>query len=173
MSDVGYTKPTNAILVYGEPEVQFLKIETVANCYPGRLVKKDTADYQVEVCGAAGVAVGWLGYEQTEKSARPATVDTIYTVNKTAAVLHGGKFGIVGRLASGENATKGNYLVAAANGELAVADAITIAASGAANITDGQGVAGTIPAGGMPVAKALESVDASGGAADIMVESLI
>ena len=173
MADVGYTKPTNAIVVYGEPEVEFLKVETVANCYPGRLVKKDTSDYQVEVCGAAGIAVGWLGYEQTEPSARPDTVDTIYVVNKTVAVLHGGKFGIVALLKQGENVVKGQLLVAAENGEVAAADAITIAASGSDNITDGQGVVGTIPAGGLPVARALESVDASSAAADIMVESLI
>lgn len=152
MADVGYgPKPTNQILVAGYPLVQILKVETVANMYPGRLVKKDTNDDDIEVCGAAGVALGWLGYERTIKKHRPATVDTIYTVNAQAAVLHGGGFVIVGRLASGQNVAKGARLMAAANGEL----------SG--------GTVGTHEI----VAIAEESVDASAAAADIMVRSLI
>jgi hypothetical protein len=174
MVDSGYTKPTNQIVVANAPDnFEILKIKTVANCYPGRLVVKDTDDDKVAVCGAAGSPIGWLGYEQTPKVHRPATVDTIYLVDAKAAVLKKPGMVIVGRLANGQNVAKGADLCAAANGELTAATAITIVASGAANITDGQAVTGTYGAGGPVVAKAVESVNAGGGAADIMVESLI
>lgn len=150
MADAGYgSKPTNEILVAGTPLVQILKIETVDNCYPGRLVKKDTTDGQIEVCGADGSAIGWLGYEQTIKKHRPADVDTIYLVNAHVAVLHGGHFVVVARLASGQNVAKGAKLEAAADGEV------------------------TALSSGTMIAIAEESVNATAAAADIMVRSLI
>lgn len=152
MADVGYgPKPSNSILVAGYPLIQILKVETATNMYPGRLVKKGTNDDDIVVNTAAGAAIGWLGYEQTIKKYRPDDVDTIYAVNDQAAVLHGGGFVIVGRLASGQSVSKGDRLMAAANGEL----------SG--------GTVGTDEI----VAIAEETVDASAAAKDIMVRSLI
>jgi len=147
MPDVGYgPKPTNQILVAGHPLVQILKIQTVTNCYPGRLVKKGTNDDRVVVGAAGDGFIGWLGYEQTIKKHRPATVDTIYVQDAQAAVLHGGGFVIV---ASGTKAlTKGQLLAAAADGKV----------SG--------GIAGTDHI----VAIAEETIAAAG---DIMVRSLI
>ncbi len=135
----------------GQPLVQILKVSTATNMYPGRLVKKGSTDGDIVVNTAAGAAIGWLGYLHTAKKYRPATVDTAYSANDHAAVLHGGGFVIVGRLASGQNVAKGARLMAAANGEL----------SG--------GTVGTHEI----VAIAEESVDASASAKDIMVRSLI
>lgn len=152
MADVGYgPKPTNKIIVAGQPLTQILKVETAANVYPGRLVKKGTNDDDIVVNTALGAAVGWAGYENTIKKHRPATVDTIYLINAQIAVEHGGHFVIVGSLASGQSVTKGALLCAAASGEL----------SG--------GTAGTHHI----VAIAEETKDASAGAEDIMVRSLL
>jgi len=153
MVDVGYgPKPTNKIIVAGQPLLQILKVETATNVYPGRLVKKGTNDDDIVVNTALGAAIGWADYENTIKKHRPATVDTIYLINAQIAVPHGGKFIIVGSLASGQNVSKGDRLCAAADGEL----------SG--------GTVGTHEI----VAIAEESVDQSGGdSGDIMVRSLI
>jgi hypothetical protein len=166
-------KPANKIVVLGEPLVEELEIKTVATMYPGRLVERDTNDSSVKAGTAAGPVMGWLGYEQAHKNYRPADKTTIYKVNDEAPVLFGGHFVIIGSLQSGQNVTKGAKLVAAAAGELLAAAAITIVASGAAHITDGQGVTGSYGVQGPVVAIARESVDASSSALPIMVESLI
>lgn len=175
MADVGYQKPTNAILVAGDPLIQTLKIETVTNCYPGRLVKKGTNDDDVVVGTAGADVIGWLGYEQTHKKHRPATVDTIYLVNAQVAVLNGGKFVLVARLANGENVAKGARLVAAADGELSEASALAVPSGTTAVLsTSAQpNISGAKGSEGIVVAIAEESKDASGGAEDIVVRSLI
>jgi len=175
MAYVGLKKPTNKIVVGGEPLVQELKVETATNMYPGRLVTKGTNDDDVVVCGATDKPIGWLGFEHTQPAYRPADVDTIYAQNDQAAVLNGGHFFIVGRLASGENVSKGDWLVPAANGELKAASALTVD-SGATTVTS-SAANGAIISGevgdNIVVAIAEESVDATAGAADIMVRSLI
>lgn len=143
--------PTGVIVDQGVPLVDQRKVKTVANCYPGRLVIKDTTDNQIKVCGAAGDAVGWLGYEQASMNYKPDTVDTIYVVGDFAPVLHGCNFDIVGRLASGQSVAAGAKLKPAANGEL------TAATVGTDHV----------------VAIARETVDATAAAADIIVGSLI
>lgn len=148
MADVGYgPKPTNKIIVAGQPLTQILKVETVANVYPGRLVKKGTNDDDIVVGTASVENVGWAGYENTIKKHRPATVDTIYLINAQIAVEHGGGFIIVGSWAGG-TCKKGDLLKGIAAGQL----------SG--------GTAGTDHI----VAIAEESMT---GAGDIMVRSLI
>jgi hypothetical protein len=152
MADVGYGPiPSNQILVAGNPLTQILKVETAADVYPGRLVKKGTNDDDVVVNTAAGAAVGWAGYEQTIKKHRPATVDTIYLVNAQIAVLHGGHFVIVATLQTGQTITKGALLAAGATG--------TVQA----------GTAGTHHI----VAIAEESVTTTTSTSDIMVRSLL
>jgi hypothetical protein len=143
--------PTGRIIDQGTPLVDHYKIKTVANMYPGRLVTMDTTDNQIKVCTAATKPLGVLGYQDTNENFRPDTVDTIYEVNDFAAVLFGGGFTYVGRLASGQNVAAGEYLTAAADGEL------TAATVGTDDV----------------VAVARESVDASGAAADILVASRI
>jgi hypothetical protein len=146
----GFRKPNNKIVVAGEPLVQELKVETATNMYPGRLVKKGTNDDDIVVAGATDTPIGWLGYEHAHPDYRPNTPDTAYSANDRAPVLNGDII-IVGRLASGQNVAKGALLTVAANGEL------TAATIGTHQV----------------YAIAMESVDASGGAADIMVKSLI
>ena len=151
MADAGYGPvPTNKIVVAGEPLTQFLKVKTAGNCYPGRLVMKDTTDGQIKASDATQY-VGWLGYERTIKKYRPATVDTIYSANDHVAVLNGGQFVIVGSLAIGAVIVKGQLLKGVAGGQL----------SGGAAGTD------------HIVAIAEESVDADAAVKDIMVRSLI
>lgn len=175
MVQIGFTKPNNDVIQGDSPFVEFLMIKTVANCYPGRLVTRDTDDSHIKVNPVAATAspVGWLGYALAFSSHKPTNRDTIYAVNASAPVHKGKGFRVRASLASGENVVKGAPLVAAANGEVAAAAAITITASGAANITTGQGVNGSYGAAGPIVAIADESVDASGGAAAIWVLSEI
>lgn len=159
MADVGYQKPTNAIVVDGgNMHVQTMKVELVANMYPGRLVKKGTGDDDAVINAGEGTAIGWLGYEQTIKKYRPATVDTIYlgadsspSVATQAAILHGPGMVIVGSLPASQTIVKGDMLVADAAGQL---------------------IKWTV--GHTPVAIAEESVTTSSVASgDIMVRSLI
>lgn len=153
MADVGYgPKPTNKIIVAGQPLHQILKVETATDVYPGRLVKKGTNDDDIVVNTAAGAAVGWAGYEDTIKKHRPATVDTIYLQNAQISVEHGGGFIIVASLQAGTGAiAKGALMRAMAAGEL----------SG--------GTAGTHHI----VAIAEESKSNSASSQDIMVRSLL
>jgi hypothetical protein len=175
--DAGYKKPSNRILVAGEPLVQHLKIENATNMYPGRLVMQGTLDDEVLVADAFAVnsmAVGFLGYEQTQKGDRPADVDTLYTINKQAAVLNGGGFVIVAALqASQGTLKKGDALVMGTAGCLAKAAVSTVVASGAAHVTDAQVNTGTFGSAGPVVAYAEETIADIAEIADIMVRSII
>lgn len=150
--ETAMVKPSNKIVLDSTGiHIQTKKVETATNVYPGRLVKRGTNDDDIVVNTAAGAAIGWAGYEQTSKKYRPSTVDTIYSANDQIAVINGPGIILVGSLASGQNVTKGARLMAAAAGELS---------------------GGTVGTNEI-VAIAEESVDASGGAADILVRSLI
>lgn len=151
MVDTGFKEATNKIVVSGTPIVVEKEVEIATNMYPGRLVKRGTTDNEVVVNDTDDNAYGWLGYEQTGVNYRPANKDTIYSAADRVGVIVGGDIVILGRLASGQNVTMGAKLTAAANGELTVA---TIGTH-------------------MVLATAMESVDASGGAADILVRSLL
>lgn len=175
MADTGFTKPTNSILVQGNPIVRTKKIITVAECYPGRLVERDTTDGGIKVGTAAGPVIGWLGYEQASKDARPATVDTIFEVLKEVPVLSGPGMIIVARLAQSQTIVAGNRLVAAANGMLALATA-EVTTAGTVPVTadaDDATITGAYGSQGIVVAIAEESVTTTGAEADIMVRSLI
>jgi hypothetical protein len=117
--DAGHTKPTNQIVVDGQNKhVQFMKVETNTNMYAGRLVKKGTASDDAIVNTAEGVAVGWLGYEDTHKKYRPATVDTIYAADVQAAILNGNGIIVVGSIGFSQTLIKGDMLVGDADGQL-------------------------------------------------------
>ena len=172
---VGFRKPNNAIVVAGNPIVQELEVRTATNCVPGRLVERDTTDSQVKVGTATGNVIGWLGYEQASKQYRPASISTAYAANAQAPVLSGGGFVMLGRLASGQNVSKGVRLVAAANGEVTAASALAVP-SGATTVTSNAAqpnISGAYGSQGVVVAIAEESVDASAEAKDIMVRSQI
>lgn len=150
-SETAMVQPTNKIVLDSKNlHVQTKKVETVANVYPGRLVKRGTNDDDVVVNTAAGSPIGFAGYLNTAKKYRPATIDTIYVVNDQIGVINGPGIILLARLAIGANVTKGALLTDAALGDL----------SG--------GTAGTHHI----YAIAEESVDASAAAADILVRSL-
>ena len=112
-------KPVNAIVLDSQNmHIQTMNIKTATNMYAGRLVKRGTGDHDIVVNTAAGAAVGWLGYEQTTKKHRPATVDTIYLITAQAAMLWGPGMIILGTLDAGCTTTKGTRLKAGANGTL-------------------------------------------------------
>jgi hypothetical protein len=173
--DAGITKPSNSIVIAGEPYVQYRKVETASEMYPGRLVIKGTNQDDIVVCGAGGIATGWLGYEQTTKKHRPATVDTIYLQNAQAAVLSGPSFQLVAGLAQSQTIVKGDRLVAAANGFLSKASAAAVGSGTVAVLGTGAQptMTGPIPTEGIVVAVAEENVTTTGAEADIMVRSLI
>lgn len=176
MSNLGLRKPTNKILAAGKPLVMELNVETATNMYPGRLVIKGTNDNDIVVCGAAGISVGWLGYEQiTNAGYMPTDVNTIYAQYAQAPVLYGGGFVVVASLADNNVIVKGDRLVAAANGEVAKA-AAAVTKAGSTPVTgsaDDAPISGTVPEGGIVVGIAMETVTTSGASADLMVLSLI
>ena len=170
---VGFTEPSNAIVVAGNPLIEELKVETAANCQPGHLVKKGTNDDDIVVCGAGEMPVGVLGYEQARPDFKPATRSTDYAAGDWAPVLH--RPGVVLlRLADGHTVNKGDPLVSAANGEVALASAMTVTiASGSSTVLSDkaqpdEAVAGGYGAEGPIVAFAAESVTTSGAADWIM-----
>ena len=150
MVDTGFIEATDKIVLAGTPITVEKTIETVANMYPGRLVKMDTGAYQVEVNDTDDNVYGWLGYEQTSVMNRSATIDTIYEVDKEANIIIGGDIVIRAHLATGQNVTAiGTKLTATTAGELTAA---TIG-------TD------------MVLAVAMELVNATSAAANIIVKS--
>ncbi len=167
-------KPTNKIVVAGEPLVQIMEVETAGtNMLPGRLVVKGTGDHDAAAAGAPAIkawvkVIGWLGYEHTIKKHRPATVDTVYATAAQAAVLSGGGFVIVASLPAGQTIVKGDKLIPAANGQLVILPNFDLNATfNNAEVELELAEAKSI------VAIAEESVTSGGASADIMVRSLI
>ncbi len=166
----GRARPSNAILVSGNPVVEELEVKTAANMYPGRFVIKDTNDWDIKVAGAGAKNVlGILDVEPGELKA------TIYDAGDQARVLRGAGVCVVAHLASGQNVAKGAALICAANGELTAASDIAVAVpAGATAVTSKSAQpdlaeSGSIPPSGIIVGYAAESVDASAEAKDIMV----
>ena len=111
MVDTGYPTNTGNIVQRGEPPVVLeKKVETAANMYPGRLVKRGTTDFDAVVGDAIAPPTGWLGYEHTSGSYRKDAKSTIQTINDYVAVLSGSGFAVSAKLAAGFNATKGDKL---------------------------------------------------------------
>jgi hypothetical protein len=176
MANLGLRKPTNKIVAAGSPLVQELNVETATNMYPGRLVIKGTNDNDIAVCGAAGISVGWLGYEQCGNAAfMPTDVNTIYAADAQAPVLYGGGFVIVATLTTSQTVVKGDRLVAGADGTVQKA-AAAVTKAGSTPVTgsaDDAPISGTVPEGGIVIGIAMESVTTTTAEADIMVLSLI
>ncbi len=175
MSNLGLRKPANKILVAGNPMVMQQNVETATNMYPGRLVIKGTNDDDITVCGVAGIATGWLGYEQ-QGIGMPDDVNSIYAAGAKAPVLYGGNFVIVASLATSQTIVKGDRLVAAASGMVQKAAAL-VASTGSATASAVDAttptIAGSIGAGGIVVGIAMETITTTDTAADIMVRSLL
>lgn len=170
------------VVTAGSPIIEEFDAEGVL-VKPGRLAKKGTAATQVVgLAAATDVPAGWVGWdgEGAHPAVSPATRDTAYTAGKKVPVWYG--FGCigVGKLASGQNVAKDALLIGAADGELAAAATMTgaTAAHSANALTIGERthtttLSGSIPAGGLIVAQAKEACDASAGAKDIIIKSLI
>jgi len=118
MVDTGFIEATDKIVLAGSPITVEKEIETVATMYPGRLVIRDTGDNQVEVAATDDLVYGWLAYEHTPVMYRPATKDTIYSVNDRAAVIVGGDIIIRGKLTTSQTIVMGDKLTVAAAGTL-------------------------------------------------------
>jgi len=177
MVDTGFIEATDKIVLAGTPFVVEKEVETVANMYPGRLVKRDTGDNQVEVNTAKNAApYGWLGYEHSPIEYRPATKDTIYKVNDRAAVVFG-PIVLRAKLAVSQTIIMGDKLVGAADGALSKATQINVEASTSATVTssaaNGEIIDGSMGEEGPIVAEALESVTTTSAIANIIVRSLI
>ena len=178
VAEIGLPTPTGKIVVAGEPPIVLERtIETVTNCYPGRLVKKGTTDRDV-VVNDAGLPVGWLGYEQAGTAIRPATPATIYVVGDEAPVVKGGGFIILAKLATSQTIVAGDRLVPAADGMLQKATALSVTVATGAVAVLSTGAQPVIAAAGdvgvLPVdAIAEESVTTTSAAKDIKVRSVI
>lgn len=150
-SETAMVQPTNKIVLDSKNlHVQTKKVETETNVYPGRLVKRGTNDDDVVVNTAAGSPMGFVGYLNTAKKYRPATIATLHAADDQVGVINGPGIIVLAKLNQGANVTKGALLTDAADGGL----------SG--------GTAGTHHI----YAIAEESVDASAAAANILVRSL-
>jgi len=106
------TAPTGAIVARGEPnDVISMKIETAANCAPGRHVKRGTTAVDLVVGDASTAPIGILGYEQTEAGQdKPATVDTAFGASDYAPVMRGGSYIYNGYLTKGCSVAPGDLL---------------------------------------------------------------
>ena len=118
--EAGQVQPINKIVLDSKNlHQQTKKIETVTNCYAGRLVKKGTNDDDVVAGSAATDKVyGWLGYEHTHKKYRPATIDTIYVANDQVTVINGAGTILLAFLELGATTVKGDFLTCGALGGL-------------------------------------------------------
>ena len=177
MSTTGHTSATYRILVSGSDKVieETDRIETNTNCYPGRGVIKGTNDDECSVAGVGGMVIGWLGYETCNKNDMPATRGTIYAANAHAPVIHGPGIILMAQAATTLSITKGELLTMGASGELTKAITMVTTAGTVAVTANGDDatITGSLPVGGLPVAKAMETVNTSGGAQLIQVMSLI
>jgi len=116
MCPQGLVKSANQVLVHGDP----LKIEceigaaaTAAKMLPGIVVILDNADDTVKECGAK--ALTWVGILCGKPDQLEATA---YAVGDQAMVIVGECFAKLTLLA-GENVTRGDRLVTAADGKVA------------------------------------------------------
>lgn len=136
MVQTGVRKILNDV-IDGDSIIEHYNIETVANMYPGAAVKRDSTDFDIEVCGAAGDIIGWLGYGACVGSFKPATRDTIYDVSGNAPVHSGGGFYVRARIVS-EAVTKGAELTTDTNGTVTAVTIGTnlVAAKAAETVAD-------------------------------------
>ncbi len=152
-----YVKPQNKILVGGAPLVEELQSEGTS-IKPGLLVKKGTGDHQVALAGAVAKDIlGVVDYDPRYK------ITDTFPDGHPVRVLKG-PIVVVLTLASGENVAKGARLEAAANGE--------VQAHTGQDVNEGGTSTYTITWDTI-IGYAEESVDASGGAEQIMVRLVI
>ena len=167
-----FIKPTNKILIGGTPLVEELVTEGTT-CKPGLFVKKGTADHQVQLAGdGAKNPLGVLDADPRYPIANAFP-------DKHPVQVMKGPIVVVATLLTGNNVTKGQALICAANGKLkAAADIAVQVPSGTTTVTSTAAQPdlteiGSIPPYGVIVAFAEESVDASAEDKPIMVRLVI
>lgn len=117
MVDTGYVTPSGRIVVRGSPMAKIEKtVETATNVYPGRLLIAGTTDHDVAVADGVAVPIGWAGYEDSysKKDAK----STIYAASDKIAVLRGGGFAIMTKMAKGFVAKQGDVMLSWADGKV-------------------------------------------------------
>jgi hypothetical protein len=151
-------------------------IETATNCYPGRLVKKGTADKDLVVATAGCNPAGWLGYEQAAPTEKPASMASAYAANSLPPLLSGGGFVILATLSTSQTIAKDDALVADDDGCVKKATALGIV-SGATSVTSAAANGTTTISGSVGseriVGYADESVTTTSATKTIAVRSLI
>jgi hypothetical protein len=112
-----FINPTNKVVAKGTADEQVLTVTgTVTECKPGRLVKKGADDAKVIIGAADGLTIGWLGFEQTGYTFKPANISTAYVVNDEATVISGAGIHVI---AYGSAAiAKGARVAAGADGKV-------------------------------------------------------
>ncbi len=120
MAYCGFKKPTNKIIVTGDPAVQEQKLGgTVTSAYPGRLVMKGTNDDDVSLADGTKPVAGFLGFEHGyHANDRPATVDTAYASGAMVPVIYDGDFVIVGATTAGTGVNKNDKMASWIDGTL-------------------------------------------------------
>ena len=118
----GEIQPSNAILTAGQPIIEELEVLTTTEFCPGKLVIYDTTDYQCKAAGAAAANVLGVADCPSDKkltdyftaSAGGAVTDTFDAADMIRVIR--GPVRVKCILVSGQTITKGDRLVAAANG---------------------------------------------------------
>jgi hypothetical protein len=145
-----FVNPTNKVVVKGTADEEVLTVTgTVTECKPGRLVKRGADDTKIVIGDADTDMIGFLGFEQTFATYRPANISTAYALNDKATVVSG--FGIHVMAYGSEAIVKGDLVGAAADGKVA-------------KVEDG------IDDAGLVVGRALETIT---GAGPIRIRSMI
>jgi hypothetical protein len=125
MVDIGYQTPIGKITTRGVPRViSERNVETVADVYPGKLLKQGTTQWDVAVADGDSPVVGWAGYEHTSVNYRKDNFTTIYTVDDKIAVIRGGKFSIYAWLAPGPQANQGDVVFSWGVGQVVTGEII-------------------------------------------------
>lgn len=119
MVDLGFSKITNDVIIGESPARHDLNVETAANMYPGRIVRRGTTDFDVVVGSALYPPGGWIGYGQGNNSAaKPATRATAFAADVTVPIHKGGGFPVRASLAAGAIVERNDFVANWANGEV-------------------------------------------------------
>ena len=151
-NDASNIHPTNSIVIGRQNLVARTKnVETATNVYPGRLLEVGTNDDDVIVCAGSNPPCGWVGYLDTAKKYRPATITTVHSGSDKIAQVNGAGVILMAKLGDHAVVTVGELLTQAASG------CVTPGTAGTNDI----------------VAEAIEAVTTTTSAADILVRSRI
>ena len=143
MAQSGFVLPLNDV-VQGDYLTERLEIgpsATIAKMLPGMHVVVDTTDYGVQEGGAAGLVIGIIGYGEANADYKPATRDTAYTALGDEIPVHNGHFRA--RVYVTETVTKGQTLVAAADGKFEKAVATTVPSGTTGDVDAGDAIVGS------------------------------